>query len=463
MYGDFSRDTFRASKHLSRVLLQQGRVLLDADWNEQTSILLHYMQTLALDLIGPHGGPGDGFKIGVTQDSKKNMNLTIAPGHYYVDGLLCENDVTMDAKGRPVDLSYFGQSDYPRSDPQGKDKLPTAPFLVYMDVWERSLTAAEDPSIREVALGGAETAARARVVWQVKVWGDAPGGTFPTDPKQIDGQWDAWVAQWHAPNRGLMRAKGREEPSKEADPCITSPESRYRGDENQLYRVEIHKPGQVGTATFKWSRDNGALIFPIRTLEGTKATLDTLGRNDRLGLHTGAWVEIVDDDTILQNGAGPLAQITQIDDLTVTLKLPKDVTTLPIYTENSTNHPLLRRWDHQAGEKNRGGLTLTNDGAATLTESSDGKQWFTLEDGVQIQFQPPAAGDRHLYRAGDYWLIPARTAIGDVEWPGRPGEPASQKPQGIDHHYAPLAIIPAAGDPVNLRRVFASLAKLPGT
>ena len=40
MKGDFTRDTFDAAKHFSRVLMQQGQVQLDADWNEQTSILL---------------------------------------------------------------------------------------------------------------------------------------------------------------------------------------------------------------------------------------------------------------------------------------------------------------------------------------------------------------------------------------------------------------------------------------
>jgi hypothetical protein len=32
--GDFTRDTFNPLKNFSRVLMQQGRVQLDADWNE---------------------------------------------------------------------------------------------------------------------------------------------------------------------------------------------------------------------------------------------------------------------------------------------------------------------------------------------------------------------------------------------------------------------------------------------
>jgi hypothetical protein len=33
MKGDFTRNTFVPSKSFSRVLMQQGRVQLDADWN----------------------------------------------------------------------------------------------------------------------------------------------------------------------------------------------------------------------------------------------------------------------------------------------------------------------------------------------------------------------------------------------------------------------------------------------
>ena len=35
MKGDFSRLTFDPTKHFSGVRMQQGRVQLDADWNEQ--------------------------------------------------------------------------------------------------------------------------------------------------------------------------------------------------------------------------------------------------------------------------------------------------------------------------------------------------------------------------------------------------------------------------------------------
>ena len=61
--GDFTRDTFAPLRHFTRVLMQQGRVQLDADWNEQVSILLHLTRTLAADLLGQHAGTPGAFKI----------------------------------------------------------------------------------------------------------------------------------------------------------------------------------------------------------------------------------------------------------------------------------------------------------------------------------------------------------------------------------------------------------------
>ena len=42
-------------------------------------------------------------------------------------------------------------------------------YAVYLDVWERHVTYLDDDRIREVALGGPDTATRAKVVWQVKI------------------------------------------------------------------------------------------------------------------------------------------------------------------------------------------------------------------------------------------------------------------------------------------------------
>ena len=101
MKGDFSRYTFDPSKHFSSVLMQQGRVTLDADHNEQSAILLHYMRTLARDLIGPYAAPVEhaGFELRVDKDG----GFSISRGRMYVDGILVEND---------SDCTYATQPDY---------------------------------------------------------------------------------------------------------------------------------------------------------------------------------------------------------------------------------------------------------------------------------------------------------------------------------------------------------------
>lgn len=468
MKADLTRNTFDRRKQFTRVLQQQGRVQLDSDWNEQVAILLHYMQTLAADIIGPYGGPEDnlGFEISfnpapLSEEEQKTLSeeerrmledlkdgdFTIGKGRYYVDGVLCENE------------SYVTYTDQPYL--HGLERLGDERQLVYLDVWEHHVTAIEDPGIREVALGGPDTATRAKVVWQVRVDnGQVKGGTrLPLDRDSIWASWrETWVKRWQPANRGMLKAKGREDTDEDADPCIISPEARYRGAENQLYRVEIHTGGEIAqdngsdedirrettdyeresetnagsVPTFKWSRDNGSVTFPIRDLDGSVVTVESLGRDDQLSLKVGDLVEIIDDDYILQGRAEPLLRVEEVDATTMRVTLdgqpPSDVGRHP------TKHPLLRRWDH--GSSSYDTIPLRED------------TWLTLEDGIQICFesvQQPQEEDAqpepHEYRTGDYWLIPARTATGDVEWPGDVGEPEAQPPHGIDHHYAPLAII----------------------
>lgn len=430
--GDFTRDTFHSKNRYLRVLYQQGRVQLDADHNEQVSILLHHLQSLAKDLYGPFGGPCDsGFEITALADPANDFN--VGGGHYYVDGILSEvKDAT----------TYRNQPDYPVA---AEEVLGAGNHLVYLDVWERHITHIEDDLIREVALGGPDTATRAQLVWQVKATSDGPDNNpipvaMPAGGWKtwVDGNWEMWRTKWQPSNGGQLKAKSKEVSHQETDPCITSPESRYRGAENQLYRVEIHTGGEAGDgATFKCSRENGSVIFSVQELVGNTVVLEHLGRDSRFSLAPGNWVEIVDDEYSLQGRAEPLLQVDAIDPDTrkVTLK------GIPASTVGQAleKHPLLRRWDHKAGKPTEGGLAL-HDGAALIIEGETSSNWLELEDGVLVQFQPGGT-----YRSGDYWLIPARTATGDVEWPGDVGKPEALPPHGVEHHYAPLAIINVDG------------------
>src|SRR5262249_52405916 len=392
MKGDFSRDTFDPANHFSRVLSQQGRVQVDADANEQAAILLHYLRALAADLIGPHGGPQDGlgFEIVVAEnnvpsDEQKRLreakvlplaagDFLIAPGHYYVGGLLCENERY---------VSYKTQSDYPiASDSDAKNT--NGGLLVYLDVWERHLSYLEvedaDGTVispREVALGGPDTATRARVVWQVKA---RPSKISAADAHDYQ-KFIAELGVDGRPGTSFLKARAIQPASALDDPCSIPPDARYRGAENQLYRVEVHvssaaaQAGRAPAPTFKWSRENASVIFAVQSIEGARATLVGLGHDSRGGLRLGDWVEIVDDNYTLQNRAESLLQVDTIDydEAVVTFTAAPD----SAVGQDTTKHPLLRRWDQRADDASE----PTQDGIA-IVEGIGEQNWIELEEGL---------------------------------------------------------------------------------
>src|SRR5690348_12486266 len=98
MKADLSRITFDREKRYTKVIMQQGRVQTDADWNEQQTINQYRLETETQDVIGLCGAPwfDDGFKLSIDG----NNALHMSPGRFYVDGILSENDadVTYDTQ-----------------------------------------------------------------------------------------------------------------------------------------------------------------------------------------------------------------------------------------------------------------------------------------------------------------------------------------------------------------------------
>jgi hypothetical protein len=463
MQADLSRLIFRPDKRFSAVLAQQGRVQLDSDSNEQVLIQRHQDRTIAADLIGRHGGPsGDlGFGITFVPKGKAPADLTITAGRYYVDGILV--DAAPPAPGIPVEeepdpgtdavpesptgWTYWNQPDAYRDPERANDvdHLPDVPFLAYLKVTEQLVTFLQDPEIRETALGVAlpDTTARIKVTWQVLPLAGLEVGARPTRAS-VRAAFDEWAASAGSTARLAART---ERPAKVADdPCLTAPDSRYRGPENQLYRVEVQHGGKLSDKpTFKWSRENASVVFGISSIAKSVVTLTDQGRDGKLDLDVGDWVEIADDAYLARGIPAPLLQVTDID--TERLRVELSGEPQPEVGGLDTRHPFLRRWDHRA-PSGRGAAKLI-DGALPISEGG----WLDLEDGLQVWFAP--GGE---YRAGDYWLLAARTLRGDVEWPrDLRGRPLLREPLGVRHHYAPLAWI--RGETIDdLRMEFTPLA-----
>ncbi len=512
MKGDFSRIRFIPARHYTAVLDQQGRVSLDADTNEQAAIDDYLSRTEAVDVIGPYGAPehDGGFAISIAQNE-----ISIGAGRYYVQGLVCEN--------RDDSLPYLSQPYLLNPSPTDATLLAelaqaggNSAIQVYLQVWQRLVTALDDPCLREPALGQADTTARLQTVWRVVASIEPPppppppnvgkrpirtifGGTLlqarqnladalrqstasvtqlklaksPLEPINIHRLptillgnptevaptpqpapapapappvdcCTAMYANTPAASTGSMSASTA--PAGSDCSCAPIPAAGYQGLENQLYRVEIHHSGTELTATLKWSRENGSVVASVQSVHGSRIIVDSLGPDANLGFAANQWVEISDDTDLFgetPNGPGLLYQVQSVDPT-----VPSITLTAPVIGVDPGRNARVRRWD-QAGP------SVTNSGVPLPVNAP-----LALENGIQVTFR---AG---TYQSGDYWLIPARTASGVIDWPpcGSNGE-LFQPPLSVLIYNAPLACIhwdPKQQKPVieDCRRFFSPLTDI---
>ena len=409
MKGDFTRLTFQPPRHYSGVRWQQGRVQLDADWNEQVDIREHLERTTTQDVVGRCGAPWHPpGEFRHFQLRAAGRDFEIAPGRFYAGGLLCENEAAVRGSAQPhlPAAAVVRRADGSR----GPLPAPAGTYVAYLDVWERHVTALEDPALREPALGGPDTATRTQVVWQVELLAVADGATC----SQFGEGWEPPGA------KTLGQLSARAAPAQEsANKCLVLPGGGFRRLENQLYRVEIHGGGPLGGATFKWSRDNGTVVAGWLERDGNNLKVGSAGRDGVLGFAAGQWVELTDDTRDFLGQPGTLAQLDAVDGTLLTIKPTADPVDLAQFPRN----PKVRRWDSPGPVKVE--VPAANDG------------WVALEDGVEVKF---ASGP---YRSGDYWLIPARTLTAKVEWPAAGAVPLPQPPHGVRHHYCALALLRA--------------------
>ena len=510
MKKDSSRDTFKASKHYSRVLMQQGRVQVDADWNEQGDIIGHRVETADYDTIGQCGAPihDSGFHIvadltQLTAEETANPangavpsgfalpDFLISAGRMYVDGILCENEIL---------TSYTRQPDLPAATAITDPGL----YVVYLDVWQRHITALDDPSIREVALGGPDTATRAKTIWQVKQW-FAGAETTGTCLTPFEGLQELMASPTGKLTAGTKQAAGS------TNPCIVPPGAGYRGLENQLYRVEVHDGG-------------GAL--DVTTAPAPLPVTRVANHPNQVQFSSGSWqvdqvIEIVSTASDAHVMNGTLAVITAVDSGTSRLTLNINVSDIDIDQLHARPVGAAYKWSRDNGSVatavlniNGAEITVHDLGPDAVLGFSEG-QWVEYSDDVRelngqpgvlariiqidrainlitlnveppplvtsggvpdlsahpklrawhgvgpIKFHPGGAPENDLelengvvvrfsagsYRSGDYWTIPARTATadaqsGNIQWPvDASGDALALSPFGIEHHYCRLAML----------------------
>lgn len=470
MSFDNSRFPFNPSNDFCGVVMQQGRVQLDADWNEWLAELSRRTQAGTLDILGRAVYPATtpfAFQISASSSGTGNT-LTIGPGRMYVDGLLAENHgdpnsaqwdpalAEMSGSPQPPSTSLTGAIDYTQQPymPAGS-VLPSGkgPFLAYLDVWIRPVTYLEYPDLVDKAVG-VDSTARLQTAWQVQLLDlgtIAPGATC-----------DSNIPGWPpAPLAGLLTTDTAPVPP--SGPCCLTSGAAYTGMENQFYRVEIHQPGAAiaagttpsaplaaGTATFKWSRDDASVMTAVTHIanaqnsEGNPASqlsVLSLGRDQVLGFAPGNWIEILDDSLEFagQPGQPPgqpgeLRQIDSVDYAAKTITLAKP---LGAHFANPQVHTRIQRWDQSGNVYLQDGKTVwwdvdTQGGDIPVPPAGTA---LLLENGIIVNFDLDASITGGTFHTRDFWTFAARTADGSVETLNR------AHPRGIHHHYAKLSIV----------------------
>src|SRR5205823_369307 len=145
-------------------LLQAGRPVMDADFNEQGAITRCHIRTLIRDILGPSACPEGSFAV--RRRTSADQLIWIAEGHYYVGGVLVQNPSEL-----PVPLP---------APPGGKPA--DADYLVYLEVWDQDIGPLSEPAISDSGVVDVTTALRVRTAWRPRARRLAPELCDPDPP-----------------------------------------------------------------------------------------------------------------------------------------------------------------------------------------------------------------------------------------------------------------------------------------
>ena len=191
MSGDYSRKRFDPEKHFQGVLRQQGRVDLDADWNEYIDLQDRRWRAETIDVIGRCGVPAetpDGFKIQIS-----GGQLAIGQGRIYVDGFLAENHGAAFVFNAALEERYGTAAIAAQDQPYSSTSIVLTPgvrSLVYVDVWRREVTHLQEPGLIEPAVN-IDTTTRNQTAWQIRLLSDLPSDVTCQTPFGEIANWPA--------------------------------------------------------------------------------------------------------------------------------------------------------------------------------------------------------------------------------------------------------------------------------
>jgi Family of unknown function (DUF6519) len=459
MGSDRARVSYDRSRKWRGLVAQQGRVTVEADWNEAAAIDAAADRAVTLDVVGPVGTPDNGYAVTATQPGSPPASgsppgsaegdLTVGPGTLYLGGERLDLDAAVDLANQPDWLDpatgtlWVAPTAPPTSPPSG-----TANELVYLLAIEQEVSALEDPALTDVALGGPDTMQRLRVLQRFVRW--------PTQATSCDQAWSEVEAAWAGVGLKLNPASMRLEstaalevgfvtepaPPNACEPVATG---GYLGAENQLIRVQVASVDSNGVPTIVWGFDDATFLYELTSAQpdsGGQLVL-TFASAPVDSYHNpvaGQAVELLRDAASLTPGdpgsatadgfiaaaAGPVFALTQgYQSSSGTVAIAGS---LPAGYQGA-EQLYLRVWQGSMPAPADTAVALTGAGATT---------------GVTVTLS--SAGGFH---PGDFWRFALRPSVPNLTYPARYGV-TPQAPDGAGVLACPVALVswPAQGSPV---------------
>ena len=478
---DISRLLHQPRKHYTGARLQQGRVILDSDFNEAALLGDEDQRRVLRDLIGPTGSPDAGFSVAlatgdavIPQPVEYNgdapvdvLPYRLNSGTLYVGGLRFvqeERDIAGEVAGEIVAL----QNEYLQIDATDAplaDEGQTHSQLVYVQAWEQDVTPVEDEEFRERSLGGIDTSTRVRRMAQVIV-------------DDVDNDLDCFAAWAVVRDRietetaGTFDGSGVELQSSarlrvtfEAGaafdacaPCEPDDPGRYLGADNQAIRIMLASAGN-----YVWGRDNASPVYRVRVAVPdageVQVSMLTPPRDEAHWPLRNTVVEFLPWGALLDSGQ-KVAEAPGVF-LRVDAGYDPDTASFSLTDVDAVAlDALTGEWD--AAHPGRPQLPNDND--------PDGEYlfmrvWHRLDDAadpvlldvngthdllLRLGLRPEFGGSG---TPGDFWVVAVRPNTPNVVVPWNLTQIGGVEPHGPKHYYAPLSLItfrpPGPGEPVN--------------
>jgi Family of unknown function (DUF6519) len=429
MAGDRARVSYDPSRKWRGLIAQQGRVTVEADWNEAAMIADERDRHVALDVVGRFATPDRGYAVTAVahedEDDERpaRRHLAIGPGTLYLGGERLDLHERVHHRDQPDWLDHSTDPFWER--PRERHDREVRHELVYLLAAEQEVSAVEDPALADVALGGPDTMQRRRILQRFV--------RCRTESGLCEGSWEA--LERSLADHGLMLDHGSMRARSAARLKVSfsaasgggsAARGGYLGAENQMIRVMVTKIDPVtAEPSIVWGYDDASFLYRVRNaIPDTDSTALTLTSAPPDSYHYPQWgqaVELLRDAVKLTDGAyiasptGLVSHVTEAYDPTAkTLSIatrpaePDDYLDDYLDTDR-TPKPYLRVWQATAPAPPGEAVPLGDTGVCVTLTSAEGFR--------------SAARSQDAYLSG---ALPRRTAAtrrpADLGLPARGGD-----------------------------------------